>query len=63
MFIEEMERDLYNGKLATDPSETRKLKRGLLRQDRAIGNLKAAFNYLAGRTDVDAEDIGLLGCF
>jgi len=63
MFIEEMERDLYNCRLATDPSETRKLKCGLLRQDRAIGDLKAAFNYLAGCTDVDAEDIGSLGCF
>jgi carboxymethylenebutenolidase len=53
--------DLYNGKVATDPSEARKLKRGLLRQDRAIGDLKAAFDYLAGRTDVDAEHIGSLG--
>ena len=26
-----------------------------LRQDRAIGDLKAAFDYLAGRTDVDAS--------
>ena len=40
--------DLYEGKVAADPSEARKLKRGL-RQDRAIGDLKAAFDYLAGR--------------
>ena len=52
--------DLYKGKVATDPSEARKLKRSL-RQDRAIGDLKAAFDYLAGRTDVDAEQIGSLG--
>jgi carboxymethylenebutenolidase len=53
--------DLYNGKVATDPSEARKLKRGLLRQDRAIGDLKATFDYLARRTDVDAKHIGSLG--
>jgi carboxymethylenebutenolidase len=52
--------DLYNGKVATDPSEARKLKRGLLRQDRAIGDLKAAFHYFTGRTDVDARHIGSL---
>jgi carboxymethylenebutenolidase len=52
--------DLYEGKVATDPSEARKLKRGL-RQDRAIGHLKAAFYYLARRTDVDARHIGSLG--
>jgi carboxymethylenebutenolidase len=52
--------DLYEGKVAADPSEARKLKRGL-RQDRAIGDLKAAFDYLAGRPDVDAKHIGSLG--
>lgn len=52
--------DLYEGNVATDPSEARKLKRGL-RQDRAIGDLKVAFDYLAGRTDVDERHIGSLG--
>ena len=52
--------DLYEGKVAADPSEARKLKRSL-RQDRAIGDLKAAFDYLAGRPDVDAKHIGSLG--
>ena len=51
--------DLYDGKVAADPSEARKLKRGL-RQDPVIGDLKAAFDYLAGRPDVDAEHIGSL---
>jgi carboxymethylenebutenolidase len=40
--------DLYQGKVTFDPSEARKLKRGLPR-DRAIRNLKAAFDYLARR--------------
>ena len=52
--------DLYEGKVAADPSEARKLKRSL-RQDRAIGDLKAAFDYIAGRPDVDAKHIGSLG--
>jgi carboxymethylenebutenolidase len=52
--------DLYEGKITTDPSEARKLKRGL-RQDRAIGDLKAAFDHLADRPDVDPKHIGSLG--
>jgi len=52
--------DLYQGKVTADPAEARKLKRGL-RQERAIGDLKAAFDYLAGRPDVDPKHIGSLG--
>ena len=52
--------DLYQGKVTADPSEARKLKRGL-RQERAIGDLKAAFDYLADRPDVDPKHIGSLG--
>jgi len=52
--------DLYEGKVTADPSEARKLKRGL-RQDRAISDLKAAFDYLAARPDVGAQHIGALG--
>ena len=52
--------DLYQGKVTADPSEARKLKRGL-RQERAINDLKAAFDYLAGRLDVDPNHIGSLG--
>ena len=52
--------DLYRGKVTADPSEARKLKRGL-RQERAIGDLKAAFDYLADRPDVDPKHIGSLG--
>ena len=52
--------DLYQGKVTADPSEARKLKHGL-RQERAIGDLKAAFDYLADRPDVDPKHIGSLG--
>jgi carboxymethylenebutenolidase len=52
--------DLYQGKVTADPSEARKLKRGL-RSDRAMRDLKAAFDYLAGRPDVDPKHIGSLG--
>jgi carboxymethylenebutenolidase len=52
--------DLYHGRVTADPSEARKLKRGL-RQERAIGDLNAAFDYLADRPDVDPRHIGSLG--
>jgi carboxymethylenebutenolidase len=52
--------DLYQGRVTTDRSEARKLKHGL-RQERAIGDLKAAFDYLADRPDVDTKHIGSLG--
>ena len=52
--------DLYQGKVTADPSEARKLKRDL-RSDRAMRDLKAAFDYLAGRPDVDPKHIGSLG--
>ena len=52
--------DLYQGKVTADPSEARKLKRGLPK-DRAMHDLKAAFDYLAVRSDVDPKHIGSLG--
>jgi carboxymethylenebutenolidase len=52
--------DLYEGKVAADPSEARKLKQGL-RRERAIVDLKAAFDYLVGRPDVDPKRISSLG--
>jgi carboxymethylenebutenolidase len=52
--------DLYQGTVTADPSEARTLKRGL-RNDRAMRDLKAAFEYLAGRADVDPKHIGSLG--
>lgn len=52
--------DLYRGKVTVNPSEARKLKRNL-QKDRAIRDLKAAFNYLASRPDVDPTRISSLG--
>ena len=52
--------DLYRGKVATTQDEAHELSRGLP-HDRAIGDLKAGFNYLASRKDVDASRIGVIG--
>jgi len=52
--------DLYRGKVATDANEAHELSRGLP-QDRAVQDLKAAFNYLAARKDVKPDRIGSIG--
>jgi len=52
--------DLYRGKVTVNPVEARRLKRGLT-EDRAIRDLKAAFDYLAGRPDVDPACISSMG--
>lgn len=52
--------DLYRGKVATEPSEAHELSRGLP-QDRAIQDLKAAYDYLASRKDVKPDRIGSIG--
>ncbi len=52
--------DLYRGKVAADPGEAHELSRGLP-QDRAIRDMKAAFDYLASRPDVDKDKIGSVG--
>jgi len=52
--------DLYRGKVASSPDEAHELMRGLP-QDRAIADMKAAFEYLAKRSDVDAKRIGVIG--
>src|SRR6059058_6686971 len=43
--------DLYRGKVATDVNLAHELSRGLP-QDRAMNDLRGAFNYLASRDDV-----------
>jgi carboxymethylenebutenolidase len=52
--------DLYQGNVAANPSEARKLKRGL-RDELVIGAMKASFDYLADRPDVDPPHIGSIG--
>jgi carboxymethylenebutenolidase len=53
--------DLYRGKSAgTDPDLAHQLMRGLP-EDRASRDLKAAFDYLASRDDVDGARIGSIG--
>lgn len=52
--------DLYRGKVTHDPAVAHELSRGLP-PDRASADLKAAFDYLAARPDVDRERIGVIG--
>jgi carboxymethylenebutenolidase len=52
--------DLYRGKVATDPDTAHQLMRGMP-EDRAIRDLKASFDYLRSRDDVDWTRIGSVG--
>ncbi len=52
--------DLYRGQTATTPELAHELSRGLP-PDRALRDLQAAVDYLAGRPDVDPQHIGAVG--
>jgi carboxymethylenebutenolidase len=52
--------DLYRGHTATGPDEAHELMRGLP-EDRAIADMKAAFELLAARPEVDPTRIGMIG--
>jgi carboxymethylenebutenolidase len=52
--------DLYRGKVASDPGEAHELMRGLT-DERATGDMKAGFDWLAARPDVDPQRIGIIG--
>jgi len=52
--------DLYRGKVAHDPGEAHELMRGLP-EDRASDDMKAAFDSLVARPDVDAQRVGIIG--
>lgn len=52
--------DLYRGKVTNDPEEAHELMRGLP-EDRAVADLKGAFNYLSTRQDVEHDRIASLG--
>ena len=52
--------DLYRGKVTDKPEEAHQLMSGLS-QDRALGDLKAAYAHLSSMKDVKADRIGALG--
>jgi carboxymethylenebutenolidase len=52
--------DLYRGHSTADPDEAHELSRGLP-HDRGLRDLKAAFDYLASRKDVQKTKIGSVG--
>jgi carboxymethylenebutenolidase len=52
--------DLYRGKVTTDPKVARELIMGLP-HDRAMRDLKAAVDTLAGMSNVDKEHLGSIG--
>ena len=52
--------DLYRGKIATVPETAQELMQGTP-QDRAVRDLEAGFNFLAGRSDVNKAKIASFG--
>ena len=52
--------DLYRGKVTNKQEEAHQLMMGTPR-DRALRDLRAAFNHLAGRPDVRKDRIGVIG--
>lgn len=52
--------DLYRGKVTNKQEEAHQLMMGTPR-DRALRDLKAAFNHLSGRADVRKDRIGVIG--
>jgi carboxymethylenebutenolidase len=52
--------DLYRGKATNDPGEAHELMRGMP-EDRAMGDMKAGFDWLAARPDIDPKRIGMIG--
>lgn len=52
--------DLYRGKVTSDPGEAHELMRGMP-EDRATSDMKAGFDWLAARPDVDPQRIGIIG--
>jgi len=52
--------DLYRGEVARDPDTAHELSRGMP-QDRAVRDLKAAFDFLSARSDVNKDKIASVG--
>jgi carboxymethylenebutenolidase len=52
--------DLYRGRSTADAGEAHELMRGLP-EDRAMDDMKAGFDWLVARADVDPQRIGVVG--
>ena len=52
--------DLYRGKVASTPDEAHELMRGIP-QDRAVRDLRAAFDFLKSQKNVKGDRIGSIG--
>jgi len=52
--------DLYRGNVATDRTKAQELMKGMP-QDRALRDLKAAADFLAGHQNVDKGKLGVIG--
>jgi carboxymethylenebutenolidase len=52
--------DLYNGQVATEPDEARKLRMALV-WDEALAVIQRAVNYLVGQSQVSPKKVGVVG--
>lgn len=52
--------DLYNGQVATEPDEARKLRMALV-WDEALAVIQGAVNYLVGQSQVSPKKVGVVG--
>ncbi|MBE7556556.1 MAG: dienelactone hydrolase family protein [Anaerolineales bacterium] len=52
--------DLYNGQVATEPDEARKLRMALI-WDEALAVIQGAVNYLIGQSQVSPKKVGVIG--
>lgn len=52
--------DLYNGKLAKEPDEAKKLRMALVWDD-ALAVIQGAINYLVGQAQVSPKEVGVVG--
>jgi carboxymethylenebutenolidase len=52
--------DLYNGQVAAEPDEAKKLRMALIWDD-ALAVIQAAINYLVGHDQVSSRKVGVIG--
>src|SRR5512145_3105505 len=51
--------DLYNGQIAAEPDEAKKLRMALV-WDEALAVIQGAINYLVGRSQVSPQKVGVV---